>query len=101
MLKKIKKNLAILLAVCFVMSVTAAAVGAVPEKAIKPIPQHIVKPLPQHIAKHKGHLVPGHWETKFVKTIVKQKVIINHHLKTINKVVYKSIKIWMPARWVV
>jgi hypothetical protein len=100
MLKKIKNTLAILLAVCFVMSVTAAAVGAAPETA-KPLPQHIVKPLPQHIIKHKSHLVKGHWETKLVKTIVKQKVFVHHHLKIVTKVVYKSIKVWVPAKWVV
>ena len=101
MLKKMKNTLAILLAVCFVMSVTAAAVGATPNTVAKPLTQHTVKPLSQNVVKNKGHLVEGHWETKVVKTIVKQKVLVNHQWKIVTKVVYKTVKFWTPAKWVV
>jgi hypothetical protein len=81
---QMKKTLGILLAVCFLMSVTAAAVSA-------------EKNAPSN---HGGkHFIKGHWEYKLVKTIVMKKVFIHHHWVSIPKVVYKKVKFWVGPRW--
>lgn len=105
---QIKKILGILLAFCFLMSVTVAAVSAEPQKIVekkdpmdKDKNRDRDKDRDKNIDKyHRGKWVPGHWEIKFVKTIVKQKVFVNHHWKIITKVVYKPVKVWVPGKMV-
>ena len=118
---QIKKILGILLAFCFLMSVTAAAVSAAPDNVVKTDKdkqkinddkdknkdkdkdkdKNKDKDRDKNIDKyHRGKWVPGHWEIKFVKTIVKQKVFVDHHWKIITKVVYKPVKVWVPGKMV-
>jgi len=99
---KIKKILGILLALCFVMSVTAAAASAQENKIVEHkdvkniiIVKKPVHPQPVKVVKivHKSgkHFHSGHWE----KHKIAQKKIINH------KVVYVYVieKVFVKGYW--
>jgi hypothetical protein len=116
-MSKMKKTLGILLAVCFVLSVTVAAVNAAPGSGnnilgtvhntvpgpgpiikpgpgpiIKPGPGPIIKPGPRNNIKQKGKWIPRHCENKVVK-----KVLIIHHKRV---VVPKVVKVCKPGKWI-
>jgi hypothetical protein len=86
---QMKKTLGILLAVCFLMSVTAAAVSAAPQKFDKKedkkfddkkIEKKVVKVL-KVVKKHNGLM-----KLELIKYTLK----INHHVK----------KVWFGTEWV-
>jgi len=81
---QMKKTLGILLAVCFLMSVTAASVSAAEKSA--PL-KHFEK------VKYKLVKIPAHFECKLVKKLIGYK----HH-----KPVYKAkmVKIFVPTKWI-
>src|SRR5674476_525179 len=96
---QMKKILGILLAVCFLMSVTVAAVSAAPSpvnkqngkftssKHVEKITYKLVK-IPAHIVK-----IPAHIEFKKVKKFIGFK-----HGKKVYKTI--TIKIRVPAKWI-
>jgi hypothetical protein len=112
---QMKRILGILLALCFLMSVTAAAVSADPVMKIgddkktgdKKIgddkkmgddkktgddkKREDDKKRNDEKFKHK-HFFKGHWETKLVKTFIGFK-----HGKPVY--VYKLVKVFVPAKW--
>ena len=98
---KMKKILGILLALCFVLSVTAAAASANGNDEPKfgdhkpKFGDHKQK-FGDHKQKfdryNKGKWIPGHYETKVVK-----KVVYKHHQKIVIK---KIIKVWVSGHWV-
>jgi Ni/Co efflux regulator RcnB len=105
---KMKKILGILLALCFVLSVTAGAASANGNDRSK-FGDHKQK-FDDHKQKFDGHKqkfgdykqkfdrynkgkwVPGHYEVKIVK-----KVVYKHHKKF---VIVEKIKVWIPGHWV-
>ena len=89
---QMKKILGILLAVCFLMSVTVAAVSAAPS----PVNKQNGKFTPsKHVEKIKYKLVkiPAHIEFKKVKKFIGFK-----HGKKVYKTI--TIKIRVPAKWI-
>ena len=104
-----KKILGILLALCFVLSVTAAAASAGPasEYNKKDVKDknfknghdknfkngHDKKDRHDNRGKwNRGKWIAGHYEKKVVKTVV-----YKHHQKIVLK---KVIKVWVPGHWV-
>ena len=99
-MSKMKKILGILLALCFVLSVTAGAASAGEHKDYKKDDHKDYKKDGHKDYKkndHKDHKkfikvwVPGHVEKKVVKD-----VIYKHHKKIVVK---KIIKKWVPGHW--
>jgi Ni/Co efflux regulator RcnB len=92
---QMKRILGILLAFCFLMSVTAAAVSAGDNRMIndhnKPVKDHDKDKHKNFMKGHK-HFVKGHWETKLVK-----KFVGFRHGKPVY--VYKLVKVFVPAKW--
>lgn len=98
-----RKMIGIFLAVCFVLSVTAAAAsagGADNQFKKKVVNDGNTKSLKNDYGKHlhswKNKFwmwiwVPGHYETKVIKMVKKV-----HHKKVVIK---KVIKIWIPGHW--
>jgi len=89
---QMKKILGILLAICFLMSVTVAAVSAAPS----PVNKQNGKFTPsKHVEKIKYKLVkiPAHIEFKKVKKFIGFK-----HGKKVYKTI--TIKIRVPAKWI-
>ena len=91
---KMKKILGILLALCFVLSVTAGAASAYgdndhSDKDKKYDDHH--KKYDDHHKKFKKVWIRGHFETKIVK-----KVVFKHGHRIVIK---KVIKIFIPGHW--
>jgi len=92
---QMKKIIGILLAMCFVLSVTAAAVSAHPgdDHNYRGHGNHWNDWNGHNGGHHNGgHYVPGHFETKIIKNVV-----YKHHEKIVIK---KIIKVWVPGHWV-
>jgi hypothetical protein len=124
-MKMNNKILSVLLAVCFLMSVTVAAVGAArytPDPNLGNLGNHTPiitpqPPVPQHPAPvFKGKWVPGHYDKKLVgkwvpghydKKLVNKMVKSHGHLVVVKNwkhghlVVVKVWKnVWVPGQWV-
>ena len=96
---QIKKILGILLAFCFVMSVTAATAAANDNNnwsKDKKDDKNWNHKNWNHEQKfkivYKMVKVPGHWDKKVVK-----KVVYKNHQKIVIK---KVVKVWVPAKWI-
>ncbi|RPJ79552.1 MAG: hypothetical protein EHM20_01075 [Alphaproteobacteria bacterium] len=89
-----KKILGVLLAFCFVMSVTVATAAAADPgwgKGKKEDDKWDKEKQKFKIV-YKWKKIPGHWENKVVK-----KVVYKNHQKFVIK---KVIKVWIPEKWI-
>ena len=93
---QMKKILGILLAFCFVMSVTAATAAADNNNNWGKDKKDNKNWTTDHEQKfkivYKMVKVPGHWDKKVVK-----EVVYKNHQKIVIK---KVIKVWVPAKWI-
>jgi hypothetical protein len=109
-----KKILGILLAFCFLMSVTVASVSAADNVIVKKVDKTVVKKVDKVVIKKidkfnkhddrnkfdkrnykivfKMVKIPGHWDKKVIK-----EVVYKNHQKIVIK---KVVKVWVPAKWI-